>query len=154
VEFPVPCWRRHSDSSLSPFVHPPGASLIFSFSRGTGTVRSDLGGGAVVAVAVAASCGRSFFPGKGRRRYDAIGQCAFCAFWGDLQGCLPVPEHIQSGVVAEQNTEQNIKEQRFVSRVGVFLYICHPYEGSGRPRTTINGSCSSTCQWHMFWCPP
>jgi hypothetical protein len=107
VEFPVPCWRRHSDSSLSPF-HSPARSffLIFSFSRAA--ARSELGRGVVVAVPVAAAV-RAFL-GKGtktlRQRHRAV---RLLRFSGDLRGYLPAPKHrdVDSVVAPWRNKTQS-----------------------------------------------
>lgn len=86
VEFPVPCWRRHSDSSLSPF-HSPARSffLIFSFSRAAARTHGPSSDEASSPSPSLLRC--VLFSGKGRRRYaNAIGQCAFCAFQGTYGG--------------------------------------------------------------------
>jgi hypothetical protein len=79
VELPVPCWRRHSDSSLSPFTRGffscwpllPAARPEEHRHRRPPSIPVD-------------AAVPSFFRGKGRTQSAA-------RFWaaGELQGCLP-----------------------------------------------------------------
>ena len=129
MEFAVPCWRRHSDSSLSPFLHPPGASLIFSFNlaaaRHGGAAVVDRGGGG------GGRRRRLCMPlAAGRRRDDAIGQgVPFTLLGGTCRGAF------RSGSGA----------------LFVLNYSCAVILGVGT-RTNYKVPPHPCSSWHLSWC--